>query len=487
MISINPTKKISEEQKALMKKFFQQNPDIKYVDKNKPYIVKGDPDTEIQFSNPLIRSKENEKQYYVIETTRDMEARKMPKEDIEQRKGSYSNVRTIVASINLNTDGDLSQKREKGKVVRVKNRSKARHPNYTHASAVDDYNKMRDFPHLAPEPPVEVNKQDNYTKSYTVMNELQGAPLNVAAREYSGYADTKILLDCLIIPIFESYQEQVAKQGKVHCDIKPPNILALLPENILEEKAEIKFLDFDFSEDVGVTDKHRGTPCYMPPFDPKIETKLTSARDMFALAMIAVELINPDLGSIDITYSSMARSSDSNNSNDKTWHDTFSSIIADGGNYYNLTHIINQKYAGILSQSPDTPIAELFYNYCEQVSPQQPHLDLMRLLESMAHADPEKAPTLESVIEQLHQISSEIIVEYELESQVDETPLSSSLDIAKSLSMNPKAVLKDTTNTNEKLEASAALQTKTAPVSSEEPAKENSSTINTSRMPTPRV
>jgi hypothetical protein len=31
------------------------------------------------------------------------------------------------------------------------------------------------------------------------------------------------------------HYEQVAKYGKVHCDMKPPNILALPPENILEE------------------------------------------------------------------------------------------------------------------------------------------------------------------------------------------------------------------------------------------------------------
>lgn len=410
---INPCE-LTTGQQLLVSEFLLKT-DLKYLEKDTPYAI-GEPPVEFQFTNPLIitqPSTAQNKKFYVVSTG----------DDLTLGKGAYSRAREILASIEVSPEKQLHYSPVSDKALRVKNTQKAQGkrvaegtPAYRHEEAIQEFEIAKLFPHLNMEAPVEVKRDKltdsknrvlggEYSKSYSVMNKLPGTGFADAEDlMLSAALSTKQIIENFLLPLLETYHEQIAKTGYVHRDIKPQNIQVYFSGDPKSTKATINFLDMDSCKKIGEKDPPFGTPGFMPPEVAGANCIVSPSRDVFGLAQLMAEAINPYIDAQTIIRNKMDRDELNNPVM------TFFSLLEDNGGHYNL------DAACQLSSDAWTNDYGVF-SYLSDVEPppQDAQADLKNLLQQMTDIDPAKRPSIEIAIQRLHEISKKIDLHYQAE------------------------------------------------------------------------
>lgn len=259
----------------------------------------------LQLKLALIADKKNShgniKSYYVISN-----------DPSDKHEGGFTSVRKIIGNVSVDTANPhpvATFQSRTGKVVRIKNPNFVQRKNlnenkgykYKHKQAIAEYLQAKEFDHMEVEEPIKVKKAVNKPgfplgffskKSYMVMNEFPGTDILSAVIDLANDLSpgSREMLELVVIPLLEAYQLQIANKGKVHRDIKPPNVLAAFGR-----KTEINFIDVDESANVGVPDKLCGTPGFVAPECKNPETLVSQARDIFSLGVLIYGLFNDKL------------------------------------------------------------------------------------------------------------------------------------------------------------------------------------------------
>lgn len=161
------------------------------------------------------------------------------------------------------------------------------------------------FSHLGTKTPVERNAKIQlansatfsfWKKFYTVMNYLPGKDLDDVITEEipKGQYSTKTLLTNLLIPLLETYKQQIANLHYIHRDIKGGNIRAVLDA---KNPGIFNFVDFDDALPEGAFDTTFGTPGFLAPetMENSSLRPARPARDIFSLGVLLTACINPYL------------------------------------------------------------------------------------------------------------------------------------------------------------------------------------------------
>lgn len=281
---------------------------------------------EYSISHNLIKTPSNLPgltKFYLISTK--AEAEFQP--SLLKGKGSYCTVRKISHSLELTPENNILLNEVSDKVVRIKNRQEAElgrgSDSFYNTDEADlEYEISSNFPYLGMEKPVHIikNKENHpkfshydppaFVKSYSVMNELQGDQINeVFDPKKFGPFTIREVLELLILPLLKAYKHQVADIGYVHRDLKPGNVLLDLgrygsePEKppVCQSTVNIIDIDAEMTVKVGEQEILKGSPAYMPPEVTREDGESIKAfttrqsRDIFALGIILIACINPDL------------------------------------------------------------------------------------------------------------------------------------------------------------------------------------------------
>lgn len=298
-----------EKARRIYADFMAQNKDVTFIEKSKVYEHGN---YKIKFAQNLIRTSDTtpgHNKFYVISE----------KDTDILGKGSFSKSRRIIASIDIDSNGVVTHEKVEGKAVRIRNTKSAQlvHQNkkskYESSVAENEYQNAQPFTHLALQKPIHVQKEypgkekekttgtkgvvGEFTKSYSVMNELKGKDLATAASSYDGLMamnpTTAMLVELLILPVLKAYDSEIAQKGYVHRDLKPNNITAIL----LSTKPTVHYLDFDTSVPIGTTGNKTvpGTPGYIAPETNNASYVESTSRDLYSLGVILMGAVNDNV------------------------------------------------------------------------------------------------------------------------------------------------------------------------------------------------
>src|SRR5262249_11094520 len=131
--------------------------------------------------------------------------------------------------------------------------------------------------------------EDEQGFPYITMQLIAGQPLHLAQQEMSLHDKVRV------IQLVAEALHAAHRQGLIHRDIKPGNILIERTEN---GELHPYVMDFGLARDVSVGDHSRsgmveGTPRYMSPEQARGDTKLLDRRtDIFSLGVTLYELLS---------------------------------------------------------------------------------------------------------------------------------------------------------------------------------------------------
>ncbi|MBI2785720.1 MAG: hypothetical protein HYX60_05190 [Legionella longbeachae] len=152
-----------------------------------------------------------------------------------------------------------------------------------------EYEKKEIFSYLNLEKPVErtiVQDKKTFNKIYTVMKKFTNISL-------SDILHNPCELAKLSIKILEAYQNQIAKVGYVHLDVKLDNLLI---EKNINGEYEVYFIDIDTTTKRNEKRPRSGTPTMMAPeFYPNNFIRVKRSADIYSLGMLLILLWNPVL------------------------------------------------------------------------------------------------------------------------------------------------------------------------------------------------
>ncbi len=143
------------------------------------------------------------------------------------------------------------------------------------ASFVDKANKMKHFPNLDVQAQAVLENQHGEERHYMDMLLIDGVPLKGV--DFNRFSELEKFE--LILNIFECLWK-IHKEGIVHSDIKPANIM-FNPETL-----EVTFVDGDLSERIGDTSSQGGTPTYAAPEVYQHPYIANPARDIYSICLL---------------------------------------------------------------------------------------------------------------------------------------------------------------------------------------------------------
>ncbi|WP_419421241.1 protein kinase domain-containing protein (plasmid) [Legionella sp. D16C41] len=295
-IEINLENLSEEAQRALCTYISDNSPE--FLMTKTVYKLASDTPDNFYLKNNLIIDEENSspeiRRYFIISK----------KEDDLLGEGTFSKVRAISGAIEVDlTKRTILYTECKDKAVKIKNpkwaqeKHNSENTKYRHSEAVKDYETHKDFSHFGMQKPIKVKRTCGakfFKKSYSVVNKFPGQDLDNELVDFINYVRPNLnqIITSVIIPLLEAYKSQISDKGYVHRDIKVGNIRAY----ITTVNSTINFLDLDKSQKLGTEDSVFGTPGYVPleVFNDS-PPALSITRDMFALGVVLMACINPNL------------------------------------------------------------------------------------------------------------------------------------------------------------------------------------------------
>lgn len=378
---INPTH-LSEEDALLLGSYLVDN-EIVFLERSRAYSAETD---FIQSQYHLILDQDykhaNTKRYQVISSD---------KKDV-LGSGASSKARIVLGHLDvdlINKKAHFSPSQEKA--IRIKNtkQTQLKHvrqdTRYSHKQAKKEYDIGSQFDHLGMQP-VKVKKDRGhaglglFTKSYSVMNRFKGKNLKDSVEEFIGNdrPSTIMMIEKVILPILEAYKHQIADKGWVHRDIKPENIRADIG---LNRESTINFLDMDGCLKPGEEDAIYGSAGYFAPELAERGIPVRQARDIFALGVLLIGCINPELNPL--TYFGEERHA-----------------MSAGDLTAMALYQVNANGCYDPDKMEDTEgySFELFENMADMVIIPDEQNEIKSLLKKMTAKDPNDRPDLDTVI-----------------------------------------------------------------------------------------
>lgn len=318
--------------------------------------------------------------------------------------GSFSKVRNMLGYIRIDTELGIEHPLAKfesvnGKAIRIKNIKYAQKKNllakvvYNHDDAVKEHRNSLPFEHLGMQEPISVRRYSLelgiFDKSYSVLNKLPGTNLDDEMIDFYNnmISNTSTIVDNVLLPILEAYKNQIADKQYVHRDIKFENIRA----DIGCKYSTIHFLDVDSAKKIDEQDSAYGTPGFLAPelFDnPK--PPVAQARDIFALGVLLMGCINPNLNPC--VYINEALQGSAN---------------MQPVEFAIQELLVNKCYDPSLMKNSNGKTYDLFEYITEEGEiPEQSRKELEELLKQMTNLVPNERPSLDEAISKMKRISA---------------------------------------------------------------------------------